>query len=651
MKTHLKHIIFFTAVLLPSLFCRADIPDTVNLSTVEIHGKHPAQSMMEKQFDSLSLAGFHAADLGQLLQYGSHINIKSNGPGGISTASFRGTSANHTLVLWNDIPINTPNLGSVDFSTIPLHFADQIGLAWGSQASSSWSGGLGGVVMMNNRPAFDRKWNLDVTQNLSGFSQSGTFATIGYSNKIISVRSRFFRKSAKNDFEYFNNGVLPSVMMKQSNADFTDFGFMQEVYIANGKNGVIGFHSWHQWNDHNLPPIMTNISRGGDPKEFQHDKFHRSILSYKHFWKNGKIDLKTSWFIEDQHYFLQTTSSENPDEIVTLINSKNHSEGFRSMISSEQQLKPGWVVFGKLLSDFERVETTNYHSTQSRQKLSLQIGSRYKTGDWLTTSFNLRKEWVNNKFSDVNPAIEFIVKPIRSIPITIGSGYSTNLRYPGLNDLYWFPGGNSMLRPEKSKGMDLSIHWMPKTGNFIHHIGFNVFYADISDWIQWRPTSYRFWTPVNIARVIAQGVETNYKMTGEWYIFDIQLATHYTYTLTTDESPVAKIENTSGKQLIYVPKHQANVLLHISLYDNYLRYSTAYVGKRNASMNGDEVLVNHLRAYMTHNVTVGRKFIWLKGDFMTEVFVNNLFDKQYQAVLWRPMPGRHFGISIRYKIN
>jgi len=164
LKTHLKHIIFFTAVLLPSLFCRADIPDTVNLSTVEIHGKHPAQSMMEKQFDSLSLAGFHAADLGQLLQYGSHINIKSNGPGGISTASFRGTSANHTLVLWNDIPINTPNLGSVDFSTIPLHFADQIGLAWGSQASSSWSGGLGGVVMMNNRPAFDRKWNLDVTK-------------------------------------------------------------------------------------------------------------------------------------------------------------------------------------------------------------------------------------------------------------------------------------------------------------------------------------------------------------------------------------------------------------------------------------------------------------------------------------------------------
>jgi len=143
MRTVLFAVVYILSTGL-SFPLRAEVPDTVNLALIEVKADYLFRGEMEQRISQTIIEGFKGNDLGTLLATGSHLYIKSDGPGGLATASFRGTSANHTLVLWNDIPLNGPSLGSVDFSTIPVFFTDQIGISWGSKAAGFQTGGLGG---------------------------------------------------------------------------------------------------------------------------------------------------------------------------------------------------------------------------------------------------------------------------------------------------------------------------------------------------------------------------------------------------------------------------------------------------------------------------------------------------------------------------
>lgn len=58
------------------------------------------------------------ASLTDLLRYNSNIYFKENGYGMVSSASFRGTNAQQTAVVWNGININSQLTGQTDFNTL-----------------------------------------------------------------------------------------------------------------------------------------------------------------------------------------------------------------------------------------------------------------------------------------------------------------------------------------------------------------------------------------------------------------------------------------------------------------------------------------------------------------------------------------------------
>ena len=62
----------------------------------------------------MTLQSGRSRDLGEVLAANSSIYIKSMGRGSLATASIRGTSSNHTQVLWNGMPINSSMVGSFD---------------------------------------------------------------------------------------------------------------------------------------------------------------------------------------------------------------------------------------------------------------------------------------------------------------------------------------------------------------------------------------------------------------------------------------------------------------------------------------------------------------------------------------------------------
>jgi iron complex outermembrane receptor protein len=376
--------------------------------------------------------------------------------------------------------------------------------------------------------------------------------------------------------------------MKQEDADYLDYGLMQEIHVSN-KFGNISLVSWNQWNSRNLPPIMTNIERGGDPEEYQNDRFHRNVLSYLNAWESGKIEVKTAYFIENQQYFLRTTGSGIPAETVTLIDSKNRLESLFGQLKVTESIKKNLSVFGRIQWNHDKVISNNYNDTKVRTQSTLSMGTFWAINPVFSSELTLNQNIVDSENLGVYPAFTVHCTLSSKKNLKLSAGVNKNYRLPSMNDLYWFPGGNEHLQPEKGLTTDLAIQWVAQTGNFRTETDLNLFFSAISDWIQWRPTEYRYWEPLNIARVFARGMEFHFRTEGKLSNVVMSMSGNYVFTVTTDESQIAKLENSSGRQLIYIPRHHANLFLSSGYRGYSMDYSIAFTGRRTTTPNGEEM--------------------------------------------------------------
>ena len=617
--------------------------DTITLDAVNVtadpFAKEALKLLVMRKVDSLVLETKSTSNLSELLIQHSPVFIKTYGPGGVSTASFRGTTASHTLVLWNGFQLNAPTLGQVDFSTIPVFLADDIDLKWGSGTSTN-SGGLGGSVNIDSKTGFGKGLVLDLKQTYGSFNTLGSFVTAGYCGRKVSFRVKAYRNSSDNDFEYYNSALLPPKTMKQQNADFVDYGVMPELSVMLG-HGILSLTSWNQWNNRNLPPIMPNVINK-NTEEWNRDRFSRNTLSYKLFWPSGSLQLRSAAFFENQHYFLETHPQDHPETVVTSINSINDALILHQIANVEQQLFASWKCKGKLQWDHEQVNSNNYVDMKRRDMLSVYVAMEGNPFEKADLSVTARYDVVDGKSMGVFPTATFSYHFPLGLGLTLG--YSHNYRNPSLNDLYWYPGGNPDLLAENGRTVDLAVSYSLKRDRLKIEVRSGAYASKVKNWIQWVPTSYRYWVPQNVALVFARGLENHldfHYQQGDW---KASVSGNYVFTFTTDESENAQQYGLLGKQLIYIPRHHGNLFSNLRWKTWDLSYTLEITGVRNTSYAHNDVF-RDLPAYMLHHVALGKQ--WDK--FRVELRCNNLTDKDYQNVLWRPMPGRSFEIMVNYR--
>jgi len=612
--------------------------DTIVLQSVTVNAEavraNAAESVMERKIDTALLKRLNTVTMSQLLIQHSPVFIKTYGPGGIATASFRGTTASHTLVLWNGFQLNAPTLGQVDFSTIPVFMTEQIALKWGSGTSAN-SGGLGGTVNIENIQHFGEGLILDLKQTYGSFNSFGSFLTAGYSWKSHLVRIKAYRTSSDNDFEYNNIGIIPHQVMKQKNGEFVDYGLMPE-YQWQHRNSLITIVSWNQWSDRNCPQIMPNVNNT-NTKEYTENGYSRNFISYKTYWNSGKLEVKSAYFYEKQHYFLETYTSIGTT--VTSINSINDANVFHQIADVEQDLYKSWKINGKIQWDHEMVKSNNYDGIKKRDIVSFYAAIVGNLLNPIDLRFTLRNDIVDGKSAGFFPTATASYNCVYLKGLKISVGYSHNYRNPSLNDLYWNPGGNPDLKPENGRIFDGNLNYTCTFGGFSVESQLGTYYSEVSDWIQWKPTNYRYWVPENVATVVAYGVEAHLKMNYLYRDWKFSASGNYVYSHTTDET------DGRGLQLIYIPLHHANAFAEMKWRTWNLNYTLEFTGERKTSMNANEFPLFRLYPYTLHHISMGKQI----GKFNVEFRVNNLTDVDYQAVMWRAMPGRSFEICVNYK--
>ena len=142
--------------------------------------------------------------LSELLLEASSIQIKSMGQGAMATASFRGTAASHTQVLWNGISLNSPQLGSFDFSQIPIYFVDDIALHHGGSAQSEGSGALGGSVNFSNSSKAVERPSFSVLTEVASNKTFTEALTAKFTKKNLTSSTRVYYQQSENNFRYLN---------------------------------------------------------------------------------------------------------------------------------------------------------------------------------------------------------------------------------------------------------------------------------------------------------------------------------------------------------------------------------------------------------------------------------------------------------------
>ena len=177
------------------------------------------------------------------------------------------------------------------------------------------------------------------------------------------------------------------------------------------------------------------------------------------------------------------------------------------------------------------------------------------------------------------------------------------------------------------------------------------FRSDINNWIIWIPNFKGYWEPKNISRVLASGVESNLTMSGAIDRVTIKVQGSYAYTrsLNYGDREVWG-DDAYGKQLVYIPVHSGNVLIHTAWKGYYISFHHNSFSERYTTTTNDYSRRDWLYPYFMNDLSVGKEILLMRFNLSAELKISNMFDENYHSVLYRPMPGRNYMFTLTMKL-
>jgi len=630
-----------------------NLTDTISIEEVEVFGKKAIEEAgtMTTHIDTLVLQMLKTQTVSELLSSYSPVFIKSYGRGSTATASFRGTAPSHTQVYWNGMKLNSPMRGDVDFSLFPVYFIDDLSLQHGGSSLQSGSGALGGSVLINNKPDWADRFSIRYVQTLEGFSTHKEYLNLGFGNGKIQSKTRIFSDRSKNDFPYFNYGVLPMHEDVQRNARYIKYGLLQEVY-SRFKNQSVSAKLWAYQSDRDLPQLMS--FEGDVRKETQNDQNIRAVLNWKNIKEKSKVEWLVGLNMSRLNYFRSSTEA-NFVNFDSQSKERSFTNQFNYDWTPKENINFNWSLNTtyNTVSVFDQAQKTGYDQNQLAFSL---LNSAHIMGlpQW-AISFLFRSEMYDGRLIGFIPSFgtEYWLdkKQLSSLKLNL----SRNYHQPTLNDLYWLPGGNPDLKPEDGFSGDLAFAYKGQEGSSSFSGQVTGFASLIDNWIVWQPSANGafYWEASNLRKVFARGAEI--QVSGQFMTanaMQFNLRSNYSYSATSNIDAVPSVDESRGKQLIYIPKHKANLFAEADFKDWYLKINAPFTGKRYTSSNNVESDYEKvLNPYWLINLTAGKKVEWNRMQADVSLNVENLTNEDYMAILWRPMPGRYYSLTVQIQFR
>lgn len=632
-------LIFLTVFCSRILYSQQqEVDSVIRMEEVVVKAVRPREhtnlGSMVTRLDSSLILQNNTRSLGDLLAGHTVLNIKSLGQGAQATASFRGTSSGHTQVLWNGVSLNPASLGSFDFSQIPVYFTDNVAVYHGAGAQQAGSGALGGSVDFTNNDTPVKKPAFSV---LGEYGSNNTFTgatSFRITGKGLTASTRAYYQQSDNDYRYLNRvyGDKPYYEERQQ-ADYRQAGVMQEFFYETAREDKVSLIAWYQFDDKSIPQSIIS-SATADENMFSHN--FRLLANYatrigKH---EMKVTLANLWgdlkHTRDFGVFSELSQNKN--------NSMVLKGDYRFPLHRRLDTEASFTY------RHDRVTSPAYGSKSvSRNSYTARAFALFRATKRLHFDLNLTGELVDRDLFGIYNVSGRYIAIERYLTLKASNAY--NYRVPTLNDLYWSPGGNPDLSPERGFSWDLSLSSSPVVGRV--HLDFELLYykMHINDWIMWVPKENGYiWSPVNFSKVSSDGFEFSAKGRFSVGITSHALSGNYAYARSVDDS--RRGDDAQGKQLPYIPRNKWNLNYEL-WFDKYcwLNYNLSFTDVRFTS--ADERYFTN--AYYMHNAEIGGQYRF-KRDYTMRLAlkIENMLNDYYESTQYYPMPLRMFRIQLTY---
>jgi iron complex outermembrane receptor protein len=560
----------------------------------------------------------------------SSVYVKNYGNGQLASLAVRGTSAAQTEVQWNGIKLNSPVLGQVDLSLFAVGLQDELSLA-----RTGYKGTIGGTLLLQNQWKKEEGLSADVAFRAGSFKTYEALGSLNYRKGKVGGSTRVSYLSCANNFCFKNTFREGHPLQQQQNAQVRLLSFLQQLQVNVNANNTLGFYLWLNEAQRQIPPIMSKVNG----REKQYDYSLRTMAEWKGNFKQLRVAFTSAYLADKLRYM-------NPD---ALLDETTLTTAVRNNFKAAYTFTVPVVVSAEMNYDYEQAEVKSYYQLRTRHIAGARLYADYYHTSGLKVHAGFREDVVDAQFSPFAPevALSYLKKIKEKHSISAGVIASRNFRFPTLNDLYWVPGGNPHLKQEKSWNADVNVRY---AFSKFFDVSVSNFYIYVDNWIQWVPNGSN-WSATNFKRVFSRGVEAAVHVasseTNSPDKFIVHLNASYTFTKTTNLDAASAFDQSKGRQLIYVPLHSLTAALQLQYKRFYWRAVSNVVSRLYTSTDNTQ----WLKGFSLFDLETGKDFVMAGNEIGLSFRVNNVANAAYQSVAQRPMPGRSFEGTIRFKLQ
>jgi len=577
--------------------------------------------------DSATLQQYQLQSLGNMLAQQVPVFMKAYGFNGLATLNFRGSSAAQSQVLWNGVPIQNAALGVADVSALPVLLMNKVNVLYGGSAALLGSGNVGGALLLeSDAPVFDSGGRaLSVNAGVGSFGQYMAGAKGSVSRRNWYVSAMAFGQMAQNNYPYIND---TGGSTRMANSRLQSGAAMVHGAYKIAPGNVVGLTAWYQQYDRQIPPAL--FEPYSDKR--QADGSLRLLADW-HRKKNGSEWYAKASLIRDEMNYSYEAVKLHWD----FITYQYYQEvGWRKQLSKYGQL----LVFAPLQCSWITQPDSSVKGQQNRAALAAAYDIKLFRNR-MDIAVNARGEVINDK-SIFLPGASASFAIVRWL--SVRANVQRTYRAPTLNELYYYPGGNRLLKPEQGWCEDAGYSIRAKIGKLSVQQDVSVYNRNIRDWIMWLGGAV--WTPHNIAEVHSRGIETENNLSyaaGRW---KIHLGVNTSYVLATTVNSYLYNDGSVGRQIPYAPRYNGQLNAGFTFGGFSFNYNHTYTGYR--FITTDES--SWITPYETGNIQLMYTTALRGHNMQLTGQCNNIYNRRYQVVNGRPMPGINWQLGIKYMI-
>ncbi len=583
-----------------------------------------AQTEQTRILEREELASFRAANLSDLLEKAAALSaVNYGGYGTVSSVSLRGFSGKQVRVEVNGVPVNSPQSGDFDFTSINVESIERIEIDYGKSP-----GGTIKIFTAANRAGDPDRKSLSI-----GFSNTSQTATDSaalvdtqrvqlestITRSPFSLRTGAFATSAANRFGYRTSAGTP--VIREGN-DIRDAGGNLDLSVALPSLARVSLSSSLYAADKDVAGSEASLSSGT-----QNDR--RTLTTIAVDLPRAGSDL-----LGAKAGITHAWTALAWKDASTFSNHDLHSILAHTAWNLSGKAPVSLDFTGSLR--YDRLDSTNT-GTVDRHEAMVSASVRHAKGRKTAVEASLAAALSSRHPAVLLPSVSF--STLAGDTAIVQASIFRAWKSPDFNDLYW----NADLTAAGNPGLSGEESWTVSARCTIENgSDWEVEQSAFASWyfnaIQWQNSS-GIWRPENVGEALYAGGETRIAWKPEK-----GPGVTVTYNFIETRVLTGDLTFADNKQMPYQARHRLNIGIRGTLPRTVWYISSRYEGERYTGV----LNVSTLPSF--HVLDAGIAFD-TGSSLVLSLDGKNLLGERYTLRDGYPMPLASITLGARYTID